>query len=140
MCNTPLFGILIKKGQKLELSIFVDSDHGGRVDDRKSISGYIVYLGTTPIVWRSRRQKGKPAVSSCKAGYISLSAGINEVVWIIFFFRKLGIEVPCPVPMYCDNTSASALAYNPVHHDRTKHIDIKHHRIREFILHDTDNG
>ena len=36
--------------------------------------------------------------------------------------------------MYCDNTSASALAYNPVHHDRTKHIDIRHHRIREFIL------
>ena len=134
VCNTPLFGILIRKGQKLELSIFVDSDHGGNVDDRKSISGYIVYLGTTPIVWRSRRQKGKPAVSSCEAEYISLSAGINEVVWIIFFLSELGFKVPCPVPMYCDNTSASALAYNPVHHDRTKHIDIRHHRIREFIL------
>ena len=118
----------------MKLSIYVDSDHGGNVDDRKSISGYIIYLGNTPIIWRSRRQKGKPAVSSCEAEYISLSAGINEIVWIIFFLSELGFAVPCPVPMYCDNSSASALAYNPVHHDRTKHIDIRHHRIREFIL------
>ena len=134
VCNTPLFGIIIKKGQELKLSIYVDSDHGGNTDDRKSMSGYIIYLGCTPIIWRSRRQKGKPALSSCEAEYISLSAGINEIVWIILFLSELGFKVPCPVPMYCDNTSASALAHNPVHHDRTKHIDIRHHRIREFIL------
>ena len=134
VCNTPLFGIIIKKGQELKLSVYVDSDHGGNADDRKSMSGYIIYLGSTPIIWRSRRQKGKPALSSCEAEYISLSAGINEIVWIILFLSELGFKVPCPVPMYCDNTSASALAYNPVHHDRTKHIDIRHHRIREFIL------
>ena len=134
VCRTPLIGLLIRVGQKFVLSVYVDSDHGGNIDDRKSISGYIIYLGSTPIVWRSRQQKGKPAESSCEAEYISLSSCINELVWIISFLSELGFRVPTPVPVYCDNKSAKDLAYNPVQHERTKHIDIKYHRIREFIL------
>ena len=114
-------------------SVYVDSDHGGALDDRKSISGYIIYLGNTPIIWRSRRQKGKPAVSSCEAEYIALSACINEMVWINAFLSELSFRIPLPIPMFCDNNSANDLAHNPVHHDRTKHIDIRYHRIREFI-------
>jgi len=49
VCNTPLFGLFIKVGQQFKLSVYVDSDHGGNIDDRKSISGYIIYLGCTPI-------------------------------------------------------------------------------------------
>ena len=134
VCNTPLFGLLIRPGQSLQLKVYVDSDHGGNLDDRKSVSGYIIYLGNTPIIWRSRRQKGKPATSSCEAEYIALSASINEVVWIIAFLGELGFTVPLPIPIYCDNHSANDLAHNPVHHDRTKHIDIRYHRIREFIF------
>ena len=132
--NTSLFGILIYINQTLRLSVYVDSDHGSDVDDRKSISGYIIYLGNTPIIWRSKKQKGKPADSSCEAEYISMSSCINEIVWVISFMSELGFQIPTPVPIYCDNTSANALAHNPVHHERTKHIDIKYHRIREFIL------
>ena len=127
-------GIVFKKFQAFKLSVYVDSDWGSSVDDRKSISGYIIYLGSTPIIWRSKRQKGKPAASSCEAEYISLSQCINEIVWIISFMKELGFSVPLPVPVYCDNKSAKDLAYNPIHHDRTKHIDITYHRIREFIL------
>ena len=134
VCNTPLFGLFIKVGQQFKLSVYVDSDHGGNIDDRKSISGYIIYLGCTPIIWRSKQQKGKPAESSCEAEYIALSACINEVVWIIAFLTELGFNLPTPVPVYCDNKSATDLAHNPVHHERTKHIDIRYHRIREFIL------
>lgn len=134
VCNTPLFGILIRKGQFFRLSVYVDSDHAADVDDRKSISGYIIYLGSTPIVWRSKKQKGKAAESSCEAEYISMSACINELVWIIAILSELSLRVPTPVPIYCDNKAANDLAYNPVHHDRTKHIDIRYHRIREFIL------
>ena len=134
--STPLFGVIIKIGQTFKLTVYVDSDHAGNTDDRKSISGYIIYLGSTPILWRARRQKGKPAVSSCEAEYISLSACINEIVWIISFLSELGFasRISYPIPIYCDNKSARDLAYNPVHHDRTKHIDIRYHRIREFIL------
>ena len=134
VCNTPLFGLLIRPNQLLKLKVYVDADHGGNLDDRKSISGYIIYLGSTPIVWRARRQKGKPATSSCEAEYIALSACVNEIVWIIAFLSELGFKVPLPVPMFCDNNSANDLAHNPVHHERTKHIDIRYHRIREFIF------
>ena len=65
---------------------------------------------------------------------MALSNCINELVWIITFLRELGYEVPTPVHVYTDSKSARDLSYNPVHHDRTKHIDIAYHRIREFIL------
>lgn len=134
VCNTPLFGLFIRIGQKFQLSVYVDSDHAADTDDRKSISGYIIYLGSTPIVWRSRKQKGKPAESSTEAEYIAFNACINEIVWIIAFLSELGFQVPTPVPIYYDNNSAKDLAYDPVHHERTKHIDIRYHKIREFIL------
>ena len=127
-------GILFKKLQSFQLSVYVDADWGSNRDDRKSISGYIIYLGSTPIIWRSKRQKGKSAISSCEAEYVSLSQCINEVVWLVSFLKELGFNLPLPIPIYCDNKSAKDLAYNPVHHDRTKHIDIAYHRIREFIL------
>jgi hypothetical protein len=104
------------------------------VDDRKSTCGYIIYLGSFPIVWRSRRQKGKPATSSCEAEYRAIHEVLNEIVWIIAFMGELGLRVPTPVRVFCDNKSANDLAYNPVHHDRTKHIDVRYHRIREYIL------
>ena len=132
--QTTALGIRFVVNQKFRLSVYVDADWGSNVDDRKSISGYIIYLGNTPIVWKARSQKGKPATSSCEAEYISLSSVINEIVWIIAFFKELGFNIPLPVAVYCDNRSANDLAYNPVHHDRTKHIDISYHRIREFIL------
>ena len=134
VCNTPLFGLFIRVGQIFKLSVYVDSDHAADADDRKSISGYIIFLGSTPIVWRSRKQKGKPAESSTEAEYIAFNACINEIVWIIAFLSELGCEVPTPVPIYYDNNSAKELAYDPVHHERTKHIDIRYHKIREYIL------
>ena len=132
--NTPLFGLFIKVGQCFKLSVYVDSDHASDVDDRKSMSGYIIYLGSTPIVWRSKKQKCKPSESSTEAEYVAFNACINEVVWIIAFLSELGFSIPTPVPVYYDNSSAKDLAHNPVHHERTKHIDIRYHRIREFIL------
>ena len=126
--------IMFSVGQKLCLTAYCDSDWGSNVDTRKSITGYIIYLGNTPIVWRSKSQKGKPALSSCEAEYRALTEVLNDIVWIISFLTELGLDVPRPVKIYCDNKSAKDLAENPIHHDRTKHIDIRFHRIREFIL------
>lgn len=62
VCNTALFGIVVKVGKSFKLShVYVDSDHDGNVDDRKSISGYVIYLGSTPIFWCSKQQKGEAA-------------------------------------------------------------------------------
>jgi hypothetical protein len=131
---TSTVGLILRKVQRLQLSVYCDSDWASNIDDRKSTCGYIIYLGSFPIVWRSRRQKGKPATSSCEAEYRSIHEVLNEIVWIIAFMGELGLLVPTPVRVFCDNQSANDLAYNPVHHDRTKHIDVRYHRIREYIL------
>ena len=132
--NNIQSSILFSCNQKLHLTAYCDSDWGSNSDTRKSITGYIIYLGTTPIVWRSKTQKGKPALSSCEAEYRALTEVLNDIVWIISFLTELGFDVPRPIKIYCDNKSAKDLAENPIHHDRTKHIDIRFHRIREFIL------
>jgi hypothetical protein len=132
--GTSTLGLTLKPSQLFQLSVYCDSDWASNSDDRKSVSGYIIYLGSTPIVWRARTQKGKGAQSSCEAEYRALNDCINELVWIITFLTELGFNLPSPVPIYCDNISANALAHNPVNHDRTKHIDLRFHRIREFII------
>ncbi len=132
--RTTAAGLILRKVQQLKLTVYCDSDWASNTDDRKSTCGYIIYLGSFPIVWRSRRQKGKPATSSCEAEYRSIHEVLNEIVWIIAFLGELGFMVPTPVGVFCDNKSANDLAYNPVHHDRTKHIDIRYHRIREYVL------
>ena len=101
--GTPTLGLVFRPGQSLSITVYVDADWGSDVDNRKSISGYVIYLGNTPIVWRSKQQKGKPASSSCEAEYIALTHCISELVWLITFLRELGFDVPTPVPVYCDN-------------------------------------
>ena len=130
---TSTNGLTISVSDPIKLTIYCDSDWGNSIDG-KSTSGYIIYLGSFPVVWRSRKQKGKAATSSCEAEYRALSNVLDEIAWILSFTRELGISLPTPVKIYCDNKSAKDLSENPVHHDRTKHINIRYHRIREFIL------
>ena len=98
VCNTALFGIVVKVGKSSKLSVYVDSHHDGNVDDRKSISGYVIYLGVIPIVWRSIEAAKRRSCRTREAEYIALSACINEVVWFQAFLRELGLLVPLPVP------------------------------------------
>ena len=130
---TSTTGLTILSSDPTRLTVYCDSDWGNAIDG-KSVSGYIIYLGSLPIVWRSRKQKGKAATSSCEAEYRALSNVLDELAWILSFTRELGLRLPTPIKIFCDNKSAKDLSANPVHHDRTKHINIRYHRIREFIL------
>jgi hypothetical protein len=130
---TSTTGLTILSSDPIRLTAYCDSDWGNAIDG-KSVSGYIIYLGSLPIIWRSRKQKGKAATSSCEAEYRALSNVLDELAWILSFTRELGLTLPTPIKIFCDNKSAKDLSANPVHHDRTKHINIRYHRIREFIL------
>ena len=115
------------------ITAFADSDWGNNVDHRRSVSGYIIYLGTTPIVWKSKYQKGAQALSSCEAEYRAMVACCKDLRWLAQHLSELGISFPTPINLYCDNEAAIALAANPVNHDRTKHIDIEYHVLRTYI-------
>ena len=110
---------------------YCDSDWGSNTDERRSTTGYIFFLNGNAISWNSKRQK-TVAASTAEAEYMSLFEASRELIWLEYLLSDLG-ETPETKKISCDNQSAIELAKNPVHHQRSKHIDIKYHFIREKV-------
>ena len=117
----------------LSLSAFFDSDWAGDPYDRHSIRGYIVYLGYNPITW-SAKEQDTISRSSTESEYRALATTIAELYWLHQVLRDLGVFLPVPPKLWCDNVSALAIASNPVFHARTKHIEVDYHFVREKVL------
>ena len=130
--QAPGFGILMSAKPTNTLQGFCDADWGSCINSRRSITGYMIMFGNSLISWKSKKQ---PTVSrsSTEAKYRSLASTVAEVIWLIGMLRELGIDMKLPVKLYCDNKAALQIASNPVFHERTKHIDIDCHFIREKI-------
>jgi hypothetical protein len=121
-----------KGGDQVQLLGFSDSDFAGDVDDRKSTTGVLYCLGDSPITWHSSKQK-VVAPSTCEAEYVAAGSGACQGVWLARLLKELvGSELRAPV-LKVDNKSAIDLSKNPVHHDRSKHIEVKYHYIRECV-------
>ena len=123
------------KADKLQLAGFSDADWANGVD-RKSQSGYCFYLDpkSSPVSWTSRKQQ-LVATSTCNSEYVALSEAVSECIWLQALLKDINIEGihSHPAYMYCDNNSAIALSKNPCHHRRSKHIDTKHHHVRDHV-------
>jgi len=115
---------------QLNLIGFSDASWGNDLHTRKSTTGYVFYLSGGLISWSSKRQS-TVALSSTEAEYMALTHTTKEAVWLRTL-TELGFE-QVTTTLYEDNQSSIALAKNPVHHARTKHIDIQYHFIREKI-------
>jgi hypothetical protein len=114
---------------------FSDSDLAGDIDDRKSTSGSVFFVGMNLVTWVSQKQN-VVALSSCEAEYIASANAACQGIWLSRLLGELlGIQAP-KVNLLVDNKSAIALSKNPVHHERSKHIDTKYHFVRECV----DNG
>ena len=131
--NTSSQGILLKASDKLLLQAFSDSDWGACIDTRRSITGYILLLGNSPISWKSKKQS-TISRSSAEAEYRAMSSAAAEVTWIVRLLEELGVDKLKPVTLHCDNQSALFIAKNPVFHERTKHIELDCHFTREKVL------
>ena len=110
--------------------IYCDADWAGDPSDRKSISGYTAILSGAAISWSSKKQ-ATVSLSSTEAEYIAAARATQEATWIHTFLSEIGHPLKKPITLYVDNQSAIKLIQNPVAHDRTKHIDIKYHFIRD---------
>ena len=118
-------------GEKPLLTGYSDSDYAGDVDERKSTSGIVFFLGDTAISWQSIKQK-IVAKSSCEAEYIAVATASCQGVWLSRVLADmLGTAVWAPV-LKIDNKSTLSIIKNPVLNDRSKHIDVKFHAIREY--------
>lgn len=120
-----------KSEQPLKLELFVDSDWAGS-EERKSTSGYVALINGAPVSWQSKRQQ-VTATSSTEAEYIAASQAAKEVIWLRRLLADLGHPQQGPTTIHEDNNGCIDLAKNPVHHSRTKHIDVQHHFIREKV-------
>ncbi|KAI3760479.1 hypothetical protein L1987_50874 [Smallanthus sonchifolius] len=125
-------GLLISPSQTTKLTAYSDADWGGCPDSRRSTSGYCVYMGDNLISWSSKRQ---PTVSrsSAEAEYRGVANTVAEISWIRNLMLELHVPVRQATIIYCDNISAVFLAENPVQHQRTKHVELDIHFVREKV-------
>ena len=116
----------------IKLEGWVDADWGGCLDTRKSTTGYVFTINGSIVAWSSRRQQ-TVASSTLHAEYIALSEAAKEAAWLRSMLGELGFAQKEATVIHCDNQGAMFLAKNPTTHARTKHIDIRHHVIRQML-------
>jgi len=110
---------------------FVDSDYAGDLDKRRSTTGYVFTCGGGPVSWRSMLQKVS-ALSTTEAEYMALTEAAKEAIWLKGLASDLGLQQAF-VTIQCDSQSAICLAKNQVFHTRSKHIEVRYHRIRDWL-------
>jgi histone deacetylase 1/2 len=130
--GTLQVGLQIRRSPSSIISIFTDADWAGCVDDRRSTSGFAVFVGSNIISWSSKKQ---PTVSrsSTEAEYKALANGAAEALWVDSLLRELGVTQQRPSILWCDNLGATYLTANPVFHARMKHIEVDFHFVRERV-------
>jgi hypothetical protein len=119
-------------GSELELVGYCDSDWSGNTDSRRSQTGYIFFLAGGAITWKTKLQP-TVALSTAEAEYMALGAAVQEAIYIRKILCDLNLKQAQPTLIFVDNQAAIHIAKNPVYHQRTKHIDIRHHYTREKI-------
>ena len=124
--GTRDFGLFYKKGEKLELFGFTDSDYAGDQDDRRSTSGYVFMLGTRTISWSSKKQQ-IVSLSTTKAEFIAATACACQAIWLRRILEELQFKQVEATTVFCDKNSAIKLSKNPVLHGRSKHINVKYY-------------
>ena len=111
---------------------YTDSDWAKDIPTRKSVSGNIFMLAGGPVSWSSKAQTCV-AQSSTEAEYVASAEAAKELIWLRYLLRDIYHPPSQATPLFIDNRGASLLAKNPVYHNRTKHIDIRHHFIRQCV-------
>lgn len=117
---------------RTDFTAFCDADWASNIDDRRSCSGYVFMKQGGAISWSSRRQP-TIALSTTEAEYMALSSTVQESAWLDQFQSQFNFGGQQPIQVYCDNTSALDLAKTTGYSARTKHIDVRHHYLREHI-------
>ncbi len=127
-------GIRFEQLNKCELRGYCDADWAGDEDSRKSTTGFIFFINNSPVSWSSKRQ-ASVALSTVEAEYIAATTAAQEATHLRNILHDMGEAQTTPTIVKSDNQGSIALAKNPTHHSRTKHIDIRAHFIREQIEH-----
>ncbi|KAK2417316.1 putative mitochondrial protein [Trifolium repens] len=129
--GTSDYGIMYSHCESSTLYGYCDADWAGSADDRKSTSGGCFFLGANLISWFSKKQNCV-ALSTAEAEYVAAGSCCSQLVWMKQMLKEYDVEQNA-LTLYCDNMSAINISKNPVQHSKTKHIDIRHHYIRDLV-------
>jgi len=132
LIGTQNLGLWYPKGSTCNLIGYSDSDFAGCKLDRKSTSGTCHILGNALVSWHSKKQVSV-ALSTAEAEYVAAGSCCAQILWMKQQLMDYGVVLD-HIPIKCDNTSAINLSKNPIQHSRTKHIEIRHHFIRDHVL------
>ena len=128
--KTPGQGLFLSARSELQLKSYCDADWVAYPNTRRSIIGFCVFLGDSLISWKSKKQQ-VVSRSSTESEYRSMATVTSEVVWLITLLKTFGLNHTQLAFLYCDSKATLYIAANLVYHERTKHIEIDYHFIRE---------
>ncbi|KAJ9541724.1 hypothetical protein OSB04_028230 [Centaurea solstitialis] len=123
---------LAPKGLRVRSNCFSDSDFAGCKIDRKSTTSGCQLLGGKLVSWTSKKQN-LVSTSTAEAKYVAAGSCCAQVLWMRNRLLDYGFQLS-KIPICCDNTSAIAIANNPVLHSNTKHIEIRYHFIKDHVM------
>ena len=124
-------GITYNGNLGMRLKIWSDANWGGE-EGRESVSGFVSTMAGGAVSWSSKKQSSV-ALSTTESEYMALLHALKEQIWLLRFLREIGYDISSQNIIYTDNQGAIALAHNPEHHARTKHIDIQYHFVRNCV-------
>lgn len=114
-----------------DLTGYPYADYAGYLMDRESTSGMAHFLGSNLISWEAKTENSV-ALSTTEAEYVAAASSYAQLLWIKQQLKDFGI-VSDSIPLLCDNNSALNMAKNPVQHNKIKHIDVRHHFLRDNV-------
>ena len=124
--------IIFQKNASKDVEIFTDVDWARSKEDRRSTTGYCTFVWGNLVTWRSKKQS-VVSRSSAESELRAVAQGICEGLWLKKVLEDLKMVMDLPIKLYCDNKAAINISHNPVHHDRTKHVEIDRHFIKEKV-------
>nr|GEV45184.1 copia protein [Tanacetum cinerariifolium] len=120
-----------QEGTDIETVVYADSDHAGGYVDRKSNSGICTFVGCCLTSWFSKKQTAL-AISTTEAEYVSAEKACQQALWMKQALIDYDVQLE-DIPNMCDNKGAIDLSKNPMQHSRTKHIEMRHHFLRDNV-------
>ncbi|XP_019095674.1 PREDICTED: uncharacterized protein LOC109130522 [Camelina sativa] len=125
-------GVVLSSTAPLQLNAYCDSDFNKCPSTRRSLTGYIVMLGDSPLQWKTKNQS-RVSLSSAEAEYHAMAMTCTELLWLKEVLQFLGVDHSQPMCLSSDSQAALQITANSVFHERTKHIESACHFIRDEI-------
>lgn len=126
----PSKGPYLPANNSLQPVVYCDAGWVACPDTRRSLTEFCISLGPTLVSWRTKKQS-TVSRSSAEAEYRSMASAACEVQWLSYLLLDLHVRYKQPIDLWCDNKAALHITANPFFHERTKHIEIDCHVVRE---------